>query len=259
MTWKCPKCGREFSRQDQHHFCEKPQTIDEYIETQNETVRSKLQEIREIIRSAIPEAEERISWSMPTYSEIPLATYGIMMKLGHIVSALSTGMGQGAQPVIGYCYGYGAFDRVKKTILFAIVQGLTIGLCVWGVCMVFARNILLLFGSGSELYIQFGTSLIHTYLGLVFLNSIQITASNILLSIGKAYKGAILTVTRNLILCAFSGMILCPLIGIKGVMLEGPIADAGSAVLSFILIRLECRKLDALGASPLKPASAHTL
>jgi hypothetical protein len=52
--------------------------------------------------------------------------------------------------------------------------------------MIFAKNILLLFGSGSELYVQFGTSLIRTYL----------------------------------ILCTFSGLILCPLIGVRGVMLD---------------------------------------
>lgn len=130
-------------------------------------------------------------------AEIPLATYGIMMKLGHIVTSLSTGMGQGAQPVIGYCYGRGDYDRVKKTIRFAIIQGLTLGACVWAICMIFAKNILLLFGSGSELYVQFGITLIRTYLGLVFLNSLQITSSNILLSIGKAYKGAILTVIQK--------------------------------------------------------------
>ena len=67
MTWKCPNCGREFSKQNQHHFCEKPQTIDEYIEAQDENIRPKLHELRNIIRSAIPEAQERISWSMPTY------------------------------------------------------------------------------------------------------------------------------------------------------------------------------------------------
>ena len=65
--WKCPKCGREFDRQDQHHFCEKPQTIDAYIEAQSEAVRPKLREIRAVIREAIPDAEERISWQMPTY------------------------------------------------------------------------------------------------------------------------------------------------------------------------------------------------
>ena len=67
MTWKCPKCGREFSKQGQSHYCEKPQTIDEYIAVQDETVRPKLNEVRAILRSALPDAQERISWSLPTY------------------------------------------------------------------------------------------------------------------------------------------------------------------------------------------------
>lgn len=65
--WKCPKCGREFSRQEQDHYCVKPKNIDEYIAAQEETVQPRLKEMRSLIRSAIPEAEERISWSMPTY------------------------------------------------------------------------------------------------------------------------------------------------------------------------------------------------
>lgn len=67
MTWKCPKCGREFSKKDQQHFCEKPQTIDEYIAAQDERVQPRLNKIRAILRKALPEAEECISWSMPTY------------------------------------------------------------------------------------------------------------------------------------------------------------------------------------------------
>ena len=110
--------------------------------------------------------------------------------------------------------------------------------------MVFARQLLLLFGNGDVLYIEFGTSIIRTYLGLVFLNSIQITTSNILMSMGKAYKGALLTITRNLILCTFSGLLLCPIIGIKGIMLEGLIADAGSAILSIFLLVTEIRFLN---------------
>lgn len=110
--------------------------------------------------------------------------------------------------------------------------------------MIFAKRLLLLFGSSSDLYIEFGTAIIRTYLGLIFLNSLQIITSNILMSVGKAYKGAILTITRNLILCTFSGLLLCPIIGIKGVMIEGLIADGGSAILSAILIVFEIRALD---------------
>ena len=55
-------------------------------------------------------------------AEIPLATYGIMMKLGHILSALTTGMSQGAQPLIGYCFGIGDYQLVKKAILCTLAQ-----------------------------------------------------------------------------------------------------------------------------------------
>ena len=65
--WKCPKCGREFSRQGQDHYCMKPQTIDEYIAMQDEAVQPRLREVRDVLRATLPEAQERMSWSMPTY------------------------------------------------------------------------------------------------------------------------------------------------------------------------------------------------
>lgn len=68
--WKCPKCGREFKNKNQDHFCgEPPKTIDEYIAAQPDDVKSLLNQIRATIRKALPEAEERISWSMPTFWE----------------------------------------------------------------------------------------------------------------------------------------------------------------------------------------------
>ena len=55
--WKCPKCGRSFKNENQHHFCGKaPETIDEYINAQDNSIRDELSN-----------ATEKISWSMPTY------------------------------------------------------------------------------------------------------------------------------------------------------------------------------------------------
>ena len=67
MKWKCPKCGREFVSQNQSHYCERPQTVDEYIALQDLAVQPRLNEVRALIRYAVPDAEETISWSMPTY------------------------------------------------------------------------------------------------------------------------------------------------------------------------------------------------
>lgn len=66
--WKCPKCGRSFKNTNQDHYCiDKPKTIDEYIALQEESRQADLNLLRETLRAALPDAQERISWSMPTF------------------------------------------------------------------------------------------------------------------------------------------------------------------------------------------------
>lgn len=66
--WNCPKCGRSFKSESQSHFCGKaPETVEEYILAQDESIRDQLQHVREAIRDELPEAVEKVSWSMPTY------------------------------------------------------------------------------------------------------------------------------------------------------------------------------------------------
>jgi uncharacterized protein YdhG (YjbR/CyaY superfamily) len=66
--WKCQKCGREFMKENQEHFCgEPPKSIDEYIIRQADHAQPLLYQLRDTLRSVLPEAEERISWSMPTF------------------------------------------------------------------------------------------------------------------------------------------------------------------------------------------------
>ena len=66
--WKCPKCGKEFKNTNQSHYCgEKPKTIKEYILRQDNEKQADLFLIQQTLKTALPEAEERISWSMPTY------------------------------------------------------------------------------------------------------------------------------------------------------------------------------------------------
>ena len=66
--WTCPRCGREFKRQNQGHYCGKaPETIEEYIKAQPKEIQPYLEEMKKVIKKALPEAKERISWSMPTF------------------------------------------------------------------------------------------------------------------------------------------------------------------------------------------------
>lgn len=66
--WQCPKCGREFQRTNQGHYCGKaPADVNEYIELQAFETHAHLSELRSIILNNIPGVSERIAWSMPVY------------------------------------------------------------------------------------------------------------------------------------------------------------------------------------------------
>lgn len=68
--WVCPKCGREFKKTNQGHYCgEAPNTVLEYIETQSMEARSHLRNLATIIRNIVPDVNEHISWSMPIYEK----------------------------------------------------------------------------------------------------------------------------------------------------------------------------------------------
>lgn len=70
IMWKCPKCGREFQRTNQGHYCGKaPADVLEYIESQPLETRAHLTDLRNIIRNNIQDVQERIAWSMPVYEK----------------------------------------------------------------------------------------------------------------------------------------------------------------------------------------------
>ncbi len=68
--WICPKCGREFKRTNQGHYCGKaPETIAEYIELQPSELHYYLKEMVNTIRNSVPDVKERILWSMPFFEK----------------------------------------------------------------------------------------------------------------------------------------------------------------------------------------------
>lgn len=68
--WICPKCGREFKRTNQGHYCgEAPKTVLEYINSQPVETHSHLTEMMMILQSSVPGIKEHILWSMPYYEK----------------------------------------------------------------------------------------------------------------------------------------------------------------------------------------------
>lgn len=119
--WKCPKCGREFAKENQGHYCVKPKSVDEYIAMQEETAQPYLRDIRAAIHDAIPDAVEKISWSMPTFWKgCNLIQFAASKK--HI------GLYPGPEAVEAFAERLGGYEMSKGTIRLPYDKPLPLGM-----------------------------------------------------------------------------------------------------------------------------------
>lgn len=126
-------------------------------------------------------------------SNIPIAVSGIVFKLNVIFTTIIIGLVQGGQPIMGYCYGAQKYKRVKDTYKLILKISIIISIIFWIVFQAFPSQIMSIFGNGGELYTEFAVKYMHIFLIFVFINGAQITASTFFQAIGKAKKGALLS------------------------------------------------------------------
>ena len=177
-------------------------------------------------------------------SEIPLACVGVVSKVNVLLIAFIVGTAQGSQPIIGFNYGAKNYDRVKETYKKAILTVTVISTIGFLCFQIFPHQIIRIFGSGDDLYYQFATKYFRIFMVLTFLNGIQPTTSNFFTSIGKANRGILLSLTRQILFLLPLVLILPAFLGIDGVMYAGPVADLAAFLLSVFLVRRELRRMD---------------
>lgn len=176
-------------------------------------------------------------------SEIPLACAGIIAKVNMLYFSIVIGISQGLQPIISYNYGAGNYKRVRETYKKAITAAFIISLVAFAAFQLLPRQIISIFGSGSEEYFKFAEQYFRIFLFFTFLNELQPITANFFTSIGKATRGVFLSLTRQIIFLLPLILILPMFMGIDGVMYSAPIADFIAAVLAAIFIVVEFRHM----------------
>lgn len=177
---------------------------------------------------------------------IPLACAGIILKVYQVIFSIVIGLGQGTQPIESFNYGARQYDRVKSAYFLAIKTGAIISILSFILFQVFPRQILSLFGTGSEAYYQFGERYFRIFLFFTWANCLQPITSTFFTSIGKPIKGIFLSLTRQIIFFIPLLVILPLFIGIDGILYSGPIADFISAVITVIMVVIEFKAMKKL-------------
>lgn len=175
-------------------------------------------------------------------TDIPLAACGIVMKTNAIILAIVVGISQGVQPIIGFNYGAKQYPRVREAYLLAIKWNLVVSAIGFCLFQCFPQALISLFGDGDSLYFEFAVLFMRIYLFMVLLNGVQLLSSSFFTAIGKAMKGALLALTRQVFFLIPLILVLPLRFGIMGVLYAGPVADFSAFVLSVLLVSIELRK-----------------
>lgn len=179
-------------------------------------------------------------------SEIPLACAGIITKVNMIFFSLVIGLSQGLQPIVSYNYGAKKYGRVREAYLKAVCIATAISTFSFLCFQLIPRQIISIFGSGSEEYFHFAEEYFRIFLFFTFLNGLQPITANFFTSIGKAVKGIFISLTRQIIFLLPLIVILPMIFGIEGVMYSAPVADLMAAVLAVLFVVRELRHMKAL-------------
>lgn len=176
-------------------------------------------------------------------AEIPLACAGIITKVNMIFMAVMIGISQGTQPIVGFNYGAKKYHRVKRAYGLAVGSASVLACVAFFFFQVFPRQIIGVFGGGSEAYFRFAERYFRIYLFMTVLNGIQPVSANFFASIGKAKLGVFISLTRQIIFLLPLIIIFPVFMGIDGVMFAGPIADFAAAVICMVFLVKEMKEL----------------
>ncbi|WP_281745516.1 MATE family efflux transporter [Thermanaerovibrio acidaminovorans] len=178
-----------------------------------------------------------------------LSALGIFFGLDALFFLPAIGVGEGAQPIIGYNYGAGNLQRVRRAIWTAV--GYAVGYFCLSLLLVqiFAPELVSLFVKDDPVLLDMAAwGLRVSYAGAP-MAGMSITAAYYFQGIGNWRAGLITAMCRIVIFVMIPLMILPPIMGITGVWASLPVADVGGCMLGFLMVRRSLRSIGACDPS----------
>lgn len=175
--------------------------------------------------------------------DLAIAAFGIITSISMLIFMPVFGIGQGAQPIMGYNYGARNYARVKQTLKLAIL-GATGVMCLgFLLAELFPTAIMTLFSSDQDL-IPVGARGLRVYLLMLPIVGFSVTVVGYFQATGKPRKSLFLSLSRQLIFLVPMVWLLPKFLGLTGIWLAAPVSDIASTALTVLWLRRDLKQLD---------------
>lgn len=179
---------------------------------------------------------------MSEYGDMAIAGIGVAMKVTMITGMIAMGIGQGIQPLLGYCVGAKTWERYKKIMGFSIWFTFFLGLTMTVFCYLFTNQIASAFlteESAFDYAVRFARILLSTST----LFGVFYVLTNALQAMGAAVSSLIINLSRQGLIYIPALFILKAVLDINGLVWAQPVADILSIGLAVGLYAITFRNM----------------
>lgn len=177
--------------------------------------------------------------------DLAVTSMGIAFSVLIIVFMPLQGLTQGVQPIIGYNYGAKKYDRAIRTFFLAALYATIFVCAAFVIAHAFPNLIIGAFYNKPGALFDLSVRTLKITTLLFPLIGAQIVAANFFQAIDKPVQGAILGLSRQILVFIPLLIILPKFLGLDGVFITFPVSDLICAVLTAVVTFREIRKLRA--------------
>ena len=175
-----------------------------------------------------------------------IAAFSIMMKVSSLAVMPIFGLGQGMQPIVGYCWGAGLYARARKAIELALGAALAITATAEVFLLTFPHVFVRAFTNDPEVVrlTVWGVRILQSTFAIV---GFQVIGTVVFQALGLAGPALFLSMSRQVIFFIPALVFLPRFWGVTGVFASYPVADVAACcvTLGFLLVyRKRFRRLE---------------
>ena len=185
-----------------------------------------------------------INSQMAEYGDMAIAGMGVAMKVVTITGMVCIGLGQGVQPLLGYCVGAKLWKRFKDVFQFSFIFSFILGVVLTVICYLFTNQIVSAFLADVTAFdyaVQFAKILLTT--SPIF--GVFYVLTNALQAMGAATASLVINLSRQGIIFIPVLFLLKAVLGLTGLVWAQPVADILSILFAAVLYVSTYQKLSA--------------
>lgn len=175
--------------------------------------------------------------------DMAIGAAGIFVTFTSLLVTLVLGISMGLQPILGYNYGAGRLERLKKA--FWLAAGVSTIVCTvgWAIGMSIPAVVARAFTSDDFLIESTVVCLRHA-MWAFFVVGVQIITTTFFQSIGAPARAMLLSLSRQVIFLIPLMLWLSDAYGVEGVWLSFPISDICATIITFVLVIPAFRQIE---------------